>query len=840
MTPDRAKPSRQTTRAVARQLRRRKSDGTANKRPMARRLGGPTTNGSGGKANGSSIDAEPIEDDLPPMEDDGEGSARTAAWARQIAKLRRESAEREAKRMASEAKRMMREAKTVRRRQDAAKRHRQHVQDHADEFGLDPTRNVLDIPEMKVHEVEHHLRMERGGNAAVRIVRDTQGDRFHYEVHEPQLTILEGEVLAFLRDTLVRTLPAKPPSNVDAEEVLHQEITQAITNHSVVVDDVAEERIRYYLVRDLLGFGPIDLLMMDPEIEDISCDGPGVPVYLYHRKHASIPTNVIFEEERGLDRFVIRMAQRSGKHISIADPLLDATLPDGSRLQATLGREVTSRGSSFTIRRFRDEPMTPPDLMRFGTWTDKMAAWFWFLMDQGGSLLMAGGTASGKTTTLNAVCQFIPPERKVISIEDTREINLRHENWIAGITRSGFGSRDARGRRAGSVDMFDLLAAALRQRPEHLLVGEVRGAEAQTLFQAMATGHAVASTMHADSVASAVYRLENEPINVPRLMLQTLDVVAIQRQVRVGGRIQRRVTEVTEIIGFEPDTGDLLTNTVFEWDPAGDEHRFMGKSYLLDRVRQHALDSEAEVEAEWKRRAELLEALRNNGRTDLPHVAAVLHHYYNDPSEALQMALGDLETPLDSTARLAATPAQLEKPAAPQSESEATTGEDEVVADDDVRRGWITVPDAEEKPWSAADGPAPEADGEETLPDVLEILGAEESADPDATPLASDEPWGRGESASSNQASRSSEIEIGGGDDMPELEGLDAVINPGDESSSQWTAVEDPADADRQGAASDADADEDETPQEGLADRLARGAKTGKRDSGDDEEASGP
>ena len=192
-------------------------------------------------------------------------------------------------------------------------------------------------------------------------------------------------------------------------------------------------------MRDFLGYGPIDVMMRDPMIEDISCDGPGIPIYLFHRKYESVRTTVRFLDEDELDSFVIRLAQRSRKHISVADPLLDATLPDGSRLQATLSREVTTRGSSFTVRKFRADPMTPPDLIRLGTLSAEMAAWFWFAMELGHSFILAGGTASGKTTSLNAIAQFIPPQKKIVSIEDTREINLSHENWIAGITRTGFG-----------------------------------------------------------------------------------------------------------------------------------------------------------------------------------------------------------------------------------------------------------------------------------------------------------------------------------------------------------------------------------------------------------------
>jgi flagellar protein FlaI len=475
------------------------------------------------------------------------------------------------------------------------------------------------------------------GRAWVRILYSEADHTYLYEVIEPQLTPDERTILEFLRDTLVRTLDGRAAMRqADWAQVLVEAMRQAIRDHSIRVSEAGERRLEYHLVRDFLGYGPIDVMMRDPMIEDISCDGPGIPIYLFHRRYESIKTTVRFADEDELDSFVIRLAQRSRKHISVADPLLDATLPDGSRLQATLSREVTTRGSSFTVRKFRADPLTPPDLIRLGTLSAEMAAWFWFAMELGHSFILAGGTASGKTTSLNAVSQFIPPEKKIVSIEDTREINLSHENWIAGVTRTGFGGEMKGGKQAGTIDMYKLLEAALRQRPEYLLVGEVRGPEALTLFQAMATGHAVYSTMHADSVASAVYRLENPPINVPRMMLQTLDIVAIQAQVRVGERMARRIREVTEVVGFDPETKELLTNTVFEWDSASDTHRYLGKSYVLEQVMETRLLEEEDVEREWRNRVQVLQWMMDSNVRHVADVARVVSRYYRDPAGLLE------------------------------------------------------------------------------------------------------------------------------------------------------------------------------------------------------------
>jgi flagellar protein FlaI len=529
--------------------------------------------------------------------------------------------------------------------------------------------HVTEIPALPPGHEELDRRIIRPGKTMVRISNNMHENRIQYEVIEPQLTAEQQEIQRFIRDTLVKTLDGRT-GDEDWGEVLRAAVDEVVSDHGVEVEPTAMERIQYHTAREFLGFGPVDVMMGDPMLEDISCDGPGIPIYVFHRAHGSVRSNVSFPSDTALDAFVVRLAQRSGKHISIAEPLLDATLPEGSRLQATLGREVTSRGSSFTIRKFRAEPMTPPDLVAVGTLDTAMAAYFWFLMEEGRSLLYAGGTASGKTTSLNAVCQFIPPAKKIISIEDTRELNLLHENWIAGVTRSGFGTAGANGLQAGAIDMYRLLEAALRQRPEYLLVGEVRGKEALTLFQAMATGHAVFSTMHADSVQSAVYRLENPPINVPRMMLQTLDTVAIQAQVKTGDQHVRRIKEVVEITGFDPDTDDLLTNTVFHWDSETDRHMYTGHSEVLDQIADKQGWSDQQMATEWQRRSQLLDHMQREGIRDFKSVNKLITEYYQRPDALIKR--------LQLAGRAAPTPT----PNPPAAASEARIGPETAIPAD--------------------------------------------------------------------------------------------------------------------------------------------------------------
>lgn len=527
------------------------------------------------------------------------------------------------------------------RLQRSLAKHSAYASRVVEQLGLDPNRPITEIPPLPSPE---HTQVEfttvEQDRSYIRVGFDKQTNRYLYEVIEPKLSPVETEVLTLVRDTLVRTMEARPLGDEDAEHLLLRAIDEAIVDYSIVVDEVSKSRIQYYIIRDFVGFGPIDVLMKDPMIEDISCDGPHVPIFLFHRQYEAIETNILFAEESRLDSFVIRLAQRCGKQISIAEPLLDATLPDKSRLQAALSREVTTGGSTFTIRKFRSDPLTPSDLVRLGTMSPEMAAYFWIIMENGMSLIYAGGTASGKTSSLNAIATFIPAQKKIVSIEDTREINLKHKNWIAGLTRTGFGGEVVGGKVAGTIDMYKLLEAALRQRPEYLLVGEVRGPEALTLFQAMATGHATYSTMHADSVPSAVYRLENPPINVPRIMLQSLSCVAIQLLARVKDRMVRRVREVVEMVGIDPDTKDLMTNTVLQWDPGADVFRVVGKSKLFAQIMERKSLTDAQMRAEWQNRAEVVRWMVEKGIRRIDDVSNIIAAYYSRPQALMDLVHG--------------------------------------------------------------------------------------------------------------------------------------------------------------------------------------------------------
>jgi flagellar protein FlaI len=475
--------------------------------------------------------------------------------------------------------------------------------------------------------------------AYVRIIYDNSTHEHVYQIIEPELNTAERELLEELEMRLFETLDVntKDITYEAARKALRDAVDEIIHDYGIKLTAVSREKILYNIEKEFLGDGRIDPIMHDKYIEDISCDGLGTPIFVYHTGYESIQTSAAYSESVELDSFVTKLAQRAGKYISIAEPMLDATMSDGSRIQMTLGTEVTAHGSTFTIRKFRDEPITPTDLIEWQTFSPLSIAFFWLAVENGKSCIFCGGTASGKTTSLNAISLFIPPLAKIVTLEDTRELKLPHPNWIPSITRESF---DTDGK--GSIDMYELLRAALRQRPEYILVGEVRGHEALTLFQAMSTGHVTYATMHADSVASAVHRLENPPLSVPRNMLNALDLVSVQVQARIGGQRIRRTKQLIEILDIDPRTNELITNEVFRWHPVTDEIRYSGKSYILEEIMEERGWSEARMREELKRRQEILEWMRLKKLRHFKDVSKVLISYFRDPEAVMDIVRSDL------------------------------------------------------------------------------------------------------------------------------------------------------------------------------------------------------
>ncbi len=462
------------------------------------------------------------------------------------------------------------------------------------------------------------------------VLYNESANTYLYYVCEPSLTVFEKELL---EDVYQRLQDLLILSNIDVKadrkDVLVRKATEIIVDYIGKVDTKSYHKIIYYIVRDYLEFGKITPIMHDNFIEDISNNGFDTPIFLYHKNYENIMTNITFAEKQ-LDSFVIRLAQRCGKHISIAEPMIDATMPDGSRIQMTLGKEITTRGSTFTIRKFKEIPITPVDLISWNTFSSETMAYLWLCIENNRSLIFSGGTASGKTSSLNAVALFIPPKAKVISLEDTRELKLPHQNWIPGLTRDSF-TADGK----GAIEIFALLKAALRQRPEYLLVGEVRGKEAMTLFQAMSTGHTTFSTMHADSVQSAIHRLENPPISVPRTMITALDIISIQSQTYLKNKRVRRNIKLVEINDLDPTTRNIRTNDVYAWNSGTDRFDRAGESRILAEIAQRRAWSRKDIQQEITRRQRVLEYMVKSNIRDFRQVAAIIQAYAVKPDRVL-------------------------------------------------------------------------------------------------------------------------------------------------------------------------------------------------------------
>lgn len=470
------------------------------------------------------------------------------------------------------------------------------------------------------------------------IVKDPETQKTLYEVIEPTLQKNEERQLQEIKTFLMEEVDVnlkEIETKQKAENYLKEKTKEIIKKYRIKVPAEAIDKLVYYVIRDFIGYGKIDPLMKDHLIEDISADGVNIPIYVWHRLYESLPTNIIFKDEAELNSFIIRLAYLSGKNISIASPILDASLPDGSRIQLTYGNEVTRRGSTFTVRRFRVDPLTISDLIAFKTISSEMAAYLWYIIENRASVIVAGGVASGKTTMLNCLSMFIKPEMKIVSVEDTQELNLPHENWIPSVVRLGFGHED---KKSGTITLFDLLKAAVRQRPDYIIVGEVRGEEAYTLFQAMATGHLGMSTIHAESVEAVINRLESEPMNIPKTLIAMANVIMVMSRTEIEGKPARRTNTTTEIVELDPKTKNITTEENFCWNPREDKFTFSGHSTILERHMKKMDFKEEDVKQELHRRKIILEWMVCKGIRRYTDVANVIREYYANPNRVFQKA----------------------------------------------------------------------------------------------------------------------------------------------------------------------------------------------------------
>ena len=476
---------------------------------------------------------------------------------------------------------------------------------------------------------------KKGGRifAYAHIFFDKRSGEIIYYVTEPPLREKDNIALEDIKGFIQEKLDVNFAQirKADAVNYIADIFDKAITYFRVRGD---AEVLKYYVIRDFIGLETIEPLMQDRNLEDISCDGIGIPIYVYHRdpRLGSLRTNIMFSRSDDLDSFANKLAERAGKTISVAKPLLDGTLPDGSRIQATLGSDIARRGSNFTIRMFTEQPLTPADLIKFGTCDLKMMAYLWFLVEHEASILISGGTASGKTSMLNVLSLFIKPQLKIVSIEDTAELRLPHSHWIPEVARSPISEE-------GKVDMFELLRESLRQRPDYIIVGEVRGKEAYVLFQQMAVGHAGLATIHAESFPKLLDRLTTAPISLPANLIQNLDLIVFLRRVKQGKMYSRRVSDVVEVLGYDSKKDEPVVNSVIRWDPKEDNFKVVNKSAILRKIANNTRLTEVDIQKELVERSKVLKWVIDHNIRDYKKFASIINLYYFSP----EFLLGKIE-----------------------------------------------------------------------------------------------------------------------------------------------------------------------------------------------------
>lgn len=469
--------------------------------------------------------------------------------------------------------------------------------------------------------------------AYINIVEDPEG-RLIYEVQEVSLTPEEEKIYKEIRDHIVWELKPVVKLEVDVANEIRRTARRIMKEFQIrftKTPGLSWSKIMYYVDRDIIGYGILDPVFKDRHIEDISCNGPKKPVYVWHRKYESLPTNIEFLSEEELDEYILKLTHMAGKHISVAYPILDAILPGGHRLAATFRKEVSTAGSTFTIRKFSESPLTIVDMINYKTISPDIAAYFWLAMDYKMTTLILGVTGAGKTSTLNALATLLRPTYKIVTIEDTPELRLPHENWVQLVSRPSY-----IGSGVGEVSLFHLVKLSLRYRPDVIVVGEVRGEEAYVLFQAIATGHSGMTTLHAENIDAAAKRLTSPPMNIPPSYIPLVNIAMVIRRVQIRDekgrpRPARRITNVWEVKDYENYI------EVARWNPAEDTFTIdLSKSTVVDRVSELTGLSRNELIEEVEKRKQVLLWLAKKGLSDYRSVSTYVYRYYIEPKTVLK------------------------------------------------------------------------------------------------------------------------------------------------------------------------------------------------------------
>lgn len=491
------------------------------------------------------------------------------------------------------------------------------------------TRRELNL----IYPVRHNL-------SFVHLLSDENGDRTHYIPIEPTTTLdlaakikdvddaciaisydftgvdpneeKERKLLEYVDKVTDTTARASAPPPLKPSKLQKYLFKKKERAEKVRVTSGELEAVKYVFLRDKIGLDVLQPLIEDPYIEDISCSGMG-NVFIEHKIFKSLKSTITFSDFEELDEFVIRLAERIKKPVTYKNPIADATLPDGSRINIVFGRDVSKRGSNFSIRKFSEVPLSIFEIVDFGTIDYQMLAYLYLVINNGMNVFVAGESASGKTALINAITAFIPSMAKIITIEDTPELQIPQKNWIREVVQT-----TRAGDTSGAVGMFDLLKAALRQRPNEIIVGEIRGVEGSIAFQAMQTGHSVMATFHAASIEKLIQRITGDPISVPKTYIDNLNVAVIMGMVKLpNGKIGRRITNIAEIVGWDPFAESFNIVEAFHWDEATDTFDFTGymTSYILESKIAPKLgiasNNKQKVYSELARRARTLEKLHH-------------------------------------------------------------------------------------------------------------------------------------------------------------------------------------------------------------------------------------
>ena len=494
------------------------------------------------------------------------------------------------------------------------------------------------------------------GSVFVHVYKTTDMDEKEYFAIEPTLDEEEQKKHDQLLKLIVKKAPTKKSVKSDKEL---KKILKELIDESIIIDEraikaetdnkkrfgkrkidkikatsVQKQDIEYFIMKNIVGTSNLECFMRDPWLEDIHVVS-GEKVHLTHKIFGMIKTNVEINKDDA-DVFTRKLSEKMGSPVSEGNPIADGVLPDGSRGNLVYSNAISIKGPSMTIRRFTETPISITQLIKWGTMSSGIAAYLWICCEYGRNFFICGGTACGKTTTMNAVIPFIPPERKIYTAESTPEMQVPHKVWQQLLTKDS-------GPVEGRVSMFDLLRAALRSRPEYIIPGEVRGAEGNIVFGAMQTGHPCMTTFHAGSVTKVIQRFTSEPINVPKTFMDNLDFVVIQLAIERNGQLMRRVTNIDEIEGYNREVDGIMSRTAFEWDALKDEHRFVANrnSYILEeRIAKTAGYKDlAEIYLEYDRRKHILDRMVEEDIMDYFEVVQFIWSFYREGEKGLPIKL---------------------------------------------------------------------------------------------------------------------------------------------------------------------------------------------------------